>query len=216
MVNAYQPTFSTFLTEVQDICENSNSEFVANIPLFMQRAQDQLQRDLAMDFWRTIITTPITTQNYTRSPDWLIIRSIYIPSLTTWVLRRHRDYVRMWVSSTGPPKYFAEDTDSSLLIGPTPDQSYTPEVEVYTRLPALVLTSNESNWLTKNAGDLYLIQILINAHEYLVAPERKQGMMELYGQMLPGVLQELRVGERRRYEPMRAAPRPTLQPGGTG
>lgn len=215
MANAYSPTFSSLLTEIQDICEDSNAEFVANIPLFLQRAQDQVQRDLGLDFWRAYQTgTPITTAAYTRDANWLIVRSIYLPTQNKWVEKRHLDYVRGYGGSTGRPRVWAEDTDTTLLFAPTPDISYSARVEYYQRLPALVLTSNETNWITSNAGDLLLLQALINASAYLVNPEKEQSYGAMYGIVLQGAQTELRDSERHRDMPIRAAPRPSMQAGG--
>lgn len=215
MANAYAPTYSSLLTEIQDICENTNAEFVANIPLFLQRGQDQVQRDLGLDFWRAYQTaTPITTAAYTRSADWLIVRSIYLPTQNKWVEKRHLDYVRGYGGSTGRPRVWAEDTDTTLLFAPAPDISYSARIEYYQRLPALVVTSNETNWITNNAADLLLLQALINASIYLVAPERAQEFGAMYGIILQQAQAELRDGERHRDAPIRSAPRPIPTPAG--
>ena len=215
MANAYSPTFSSLLTEIQDICENTNSEFVANIPLFLQRGQDQVQRDLALDFWRDYQTgTPITTAAYTRPTSALIIRSIYLPTQNKWVEKRHLDYVRGYGGSSGRPRVWAEDQETTILFAPAPDISYATRIEYYKRLAPLVVTSNETNWITDNAGDLLLLQALINASSYLVAPERAQEFGSMYGIILQQALTELRDSERHRDAPVRAAPRPVPTPAG--
>jgi hypothetical protein len=215
MANAYAPTYSSLVAEIQDICENTNSEFVANIPKFIQRSQDQLQRDLALDFWRTYQTaTPITTAAYVRDPTWLIVRSIYLPTQNKWIVKRHLDYVRMYGGSTGQPRVWAEDQETTLLFAPTPDISYSARIEAFVRLAPLVMTSNETNWITNNAGDLLLLQALINASIYLVAPERVQEFSGMYGAILQIAQTELRDSERHRDQPIRSAPRPSVQVGG--
>lgn len=214
MANAYAPTFSTLLLETQDICENTNAEFVNNIPNFIWRAQDQLQRDLGLDFWRDYDLTAITTSAITRSADWLIVRSIYLPTQNKFLEKRHLDYVRGYGGSTGQPKVWAEDGETTLLVAPAPSASFSARLEFFKRLPALG-TLNESNWLTNNVGDLLLLLTLINAQSYLVSPERMQEFLGLYQSVLQSAQTELRDSERRRDQPVRAAPRPSMQPGTT-
>ncbi len=213
MTNAYAPTYSSLITEVQDICENTNDEFVANIPLFAQRGQDQVQRDLGLDFWRDYDTNPIVAASRARPTGALVIRSIHLPATNTWVIRKTLDYVRMYGGSTGVPKVYAEDQETTLLFAPAPAASTAARIEYYKRLPALVIGSNETNWVTQNAGDLLLLQILINAQSYLVSPERVQEYSGIYGGILQIAQTELRDSERHRDMPVRAAPRPSVQPG---
>ena len=213
MASAYAPTYTSLLTEVQDICEDSNGEFVANIPLFIHRAQDQVQRDLGLDFWRAYSLDTLTTGSFTRNADWLIVRSLYLPASNSWVQKRHLDYVRGYGGLTGRPRVWAEDQETTLLLAPVPDVSYSVRVEYYQRLAALVVSSNESNWITRNAGDLLLLQTLINAQSYLVSPERVQEFSGMYQAVLPAALSELRDSERHRDQPIRSAPRPAMQAG---
>lgn len=214
MSNAYSPDYDAIVSEVQDITENDNDEFVLNIPKFIQRAQDQVQRDLSLSIWRTYQTaTPITTAAYTRPADALIVLSVYLPASNTFVLKRHLDYVRMYGGSTGRPKVWAEDQETTLLFAPAPDTSYAARFEIYERLAALS-EANPTNWLTANAADLLLLQVLINAHHYLVNPEKEASCGALYGALLQSAIPELRDSERHRSMPIRQAPRPNLSSAG--
>jgi hypothetical protein len=218
MANAYQPTYDDLVLEIQDICENTNSEFVGNLPRFVHRAQDQLQRDLGLDFWRDYYNDTLIAASYTRQPEWLIVRSIYLPSINRFLLKRDLDYVRIYGGSAGVPKVWAEDqtTDSAntLLIAPAPSPSISAKIEYMKRLNPLT-SLNPTNWLTLNVGDLLLLLALANAFTYDVAPERAQACLQLYQQTLPGVLNELRDSERMRDIPIRQAARPAVGPGST-
>ena len=165
---AYSPTYSTLLTEIQDICENTNAEFVANIPKFLQRAQDQVQRDLALEFWRGFELDTIGSAALARGATWLVVRSLYLPTQNKWIERRTLDYVRGYGGSTGRPRVWAEDSETSILLAPAPEQNYSVRIESYRRLAPLVVTSNETNWITDNAGDLLLGMLLI----HVKAPHR--------------------------------------------
>ena len=213
MANAYSPTYSELVLEIQDICENTNSEFVSNIPRFIHRAQDQVQRDLGVDFWRDYDLNTISTASYARSQDWLIVRSLYLPASNRFLVQRDLDYVRQYGGSSGTPKVWAEDQETTLLVAPAPSSSLSIRVEFMKRLDALAATTNESNWITRNVADLLLLQSLMNAFIYEVSPERAQQIQGIYQAVLPVAQTELRDSERHRNEPIRAAPRPTVQPG---
>ena len=169
MANAYAPTFSELVDEVQDICENTNDEFVDNIPKFIHRAQDQIQKDLGLSLWRDYFDLSISTAEIARDTDWLIVKSIWLPDEEKFLEQRTVDYVRR-CGGTGRPKYWAEDMENTIIVAPTPDAPYDATVEFYARLAALS-EANETNWITRNAGDLLLVQTLLNAGIYLVANE---------------------------------------------
>jgi hypothetical protein len=216
MANAYQPTYDDLILEIQDVCENTNSEFVGNLPRFVHRAQDQLQRDLGLDFWRDYYIDTLSAASYTRQPEWLIVRSIYLPASNKFLLKRDLDYVRMYGGSAGVPKVWAEDqttdTANTILIAPSPSPSVSARIEYMKRLAALT-SLNPSNWLTLNVGDLLLLLCLANAFNYEVSPERAGAVMQLYQSILPGTLNELRDSERMRDMPIRSAGRPAVGPG---
>lgn len=212
MANAYQPDFTSLIAEVQDICEDTNAEFVSNIPNFIHRGQDNVQRDLSLDLWRQYLLTSISGVSLPRDTGWLIVRSLYLPNQNKWLEKRHLDYVRMY-GGEGRPKVWAEDQEATLLVGPKPNGTYPVRVEFYQRLDPLS-ADNPTNWITRNAGDLLLLQTLINAQSYLVSPERVQEFTGMYAQVQQSALSELRESERQRYEPVRSAPRPSPQPGG--
>ena len=212
MANAYSPTYPELVLEIQDICENTNSEFVSNIPRFIGRAADQVQRDVGLDIFRDYELGTLSAASYTRSQDWLIVRSIQLTASGRYLEQRDLDYVRMYGGSSGTPKVWAEDQETTLIVAPTPSSSLAVRVEFYKRLAALSV-ANPTNWLTRNVGDLLLVQALINAHEYNVAPERVQAMGTFYAALLPTVESELRDSERHRNEPIRSAPRPAVQAG---
>ena len=217
MANAYAPTYSELIEEVQDICEDTNDEFVSNLPKFIHRAQDQVQRDLGLSIWRNYQDdVPIDDAEYARDTDWLIILSIYLPAHNKFLERRSIDYVRMYGGgTTGRPRFFAEDMENTILIGPTPDASYAALVEYYERLPALAVDTNETNWITQNAGDLLLLQTLINAGSYLLSHERVNEYTGMYMTLMPQAQNELRDSERIRDMPLRTAPRLAMKPGET-
>lgn len=145
MANAYQPTYSSLLLEIPDICEDNNAQFLGNIPNFLNRAQDQVMRDLSLEQWRgyylDTLGAPTSGQgsalSYLRQPSWLMVRGVFLPPGggtggvpaygQVFLQKRNVDWIRTHNNPVygTPPKYWSDDyinptdqTNSYLLIAP--------------------------------------------------------------------------------------------------
>jgi hypothetical protein len=210
----YTLTYAGLVAELQDIVEDTGPEFVANLPKIIARAQDQVQRDLGLAIWRRFESNSVdfNKAEYPRQGDWLQILSVHFPTLVLWPEQRGLDWVRSFGSATGKPRYWCEVNESAIRFAPIPDQNYPVEIEVMKKLPSLSST-NPTNWISENAADLLLLASLIGCEVYLASSDRMKEFMSLYQTLLDGAVRDLREGERSRYEPVRASPKPTLQPG---
>lgn len=211
---AYKTNYALLVQELQDIVDDTNQEFVDNLPRIINRALDVVQRDLGLSIWRRFTTLDILTgvMAYNRPEGALQIFSIFVPSAGKYVEQRHLDWVRTYGTATGVPRYWAEVDEGSIRLAPSPNQDYQAEIEVLKKLPALDSTT-QTNWITDNAADLLLLASLIGCEVYLVGPAKVQEYTALYQMILQSAVNELRGSERTRYTPVRAAARPTLTPG---
>lgn len=206
----YKLTYSQLVDEVQSIVDSTNDEFVSNLPKIIARAHDQVQRDLDLEIWRTFATPNITNSIIVREPNWLKVLSINIPSLGAFLGRRSLDYVRACGSTTGVPRYWADRSESEIMVAPAPDVPYVSEIEVMTRLES-PSESLEETWILRNCADLMLLQTLIGSEVYLVGAERVAEFASLYKIVVASAIDELRGSGRREYEPVREASKPTLE-----
>ena len=60
---------------------------------------------------------------------------------------------------TGTPEYYAYFDDTTIYVAPTPNSNIPVEISYRRRLPALS-SSNLTNWLTDNASDALLYDLL--------------------------------------------------------
>lgn len=67
-------------------------------------------------------------------------------------------------SQSGPPKQFTIEGET-LVLGPSPDASYTGEL-LYYRAFASLSDDTDTNWLLQNAPGAYLHGALIEAHAF--------------------------------------------------
>jgi hypothetical protein len=87
--------------------------------------------------------------------DWLATFSLAVINPTTsaqsFLLDKDVNYIREAFpvpSDTGTPTHYAQFTDSSLILGPTPDASYQVELHYY-YYPETIVTAG-STWLGNN------------------------------------------------------------------
>jgi hypothetical protein len=65
-------------------------------------------------------------------------------------------------ATTGSPLYWANYSDTAILVAPTPSAALTVEMTYAKKLTELS-SSNTTNWLTENAQDLILYGSLMEA-----------------------------------------------------
>lgn len=134
-----------------------NSVFAAGQAVYAK--PDRWRRTVSMNFGT------LTNQNY-RAP----------------IFPRSYEYVRgYWPddTQTAPPEYYADYDDQHWLIVPTPDQAYPWEPLVY-QLPALLDTTNQTNWVTQYAPNALLYRALLETAPFIRNDSRIQTWEKFY------------------------------------
>jgi hypothetical protein len=129
--------------------------------------------------------------------------------------RRQESYLKdYWPnrSLTGAPKYWAQTSQGTFLVAPTPDAAYTVELS-YTYRPAALSATNTTTWLSTWCPDLLLYAALQFAGAYIKDYQQMQAWEAQYQMALKTALVE----EARRkaagytdYGPSRPPSNPTL------
>jgi hypothetical protein len=171
---------------IQDYCQSTETSFVANIPNFVQLAEERIYNSVQIPAIRKNVTGTMTnTFPYFQLPsDWLSTFSLAVIDPTTgeyeYLLNKDVNYIRAAYpppNSTGKPKYYAIWDDATMILGPTPDQAYTAELHYY-YYPASIVNVNTS-WLGDNFESVLLYGSLREAYTYL---KGEQDMMTYYEQ----------------------------------
>lgn len=155
---------------IQDYAENTESLFVANIPKFVEQAETRIYNFVNLPALRKNVTGTMTATNqYLSLPnDWLATYSVAIINATTgaytYLINKDVNFIREaypFPSSTGAPKYYAlfgpqytDVTELSLIVGPTPDQSYSVELH-YFYYPPTIVQGQITTLNSLVAGSLY-------------------------------------------------------------
>lgn len=159
---------------IQDYCESTEQSFVANIPNFVQLAEERIYNTVQIPAIRKNVTG-VMTQNfqYFQLPnDWLSTFSLAVIDPITgeyeFLLNKDVNFIRASYpppNSYGKPKYYAIWNNLSMILGPTPDQAYTAELHYYYYPPSIVTAG--TSWLGDNFETVLLYGSLREAYTYL-------------------------------------------------
>ena len=131
---------------IQDYAENTESMFVANIPMFIQQAESRIYNSVQVPVLRKNVTGAVTISNpYLSCPDdFLSVYSLAVIDTTgtySYLLNKDVSFIREAYPSPTDidvPKYysifgpqFAAQNELSLLVAPTPNNSYTVELHYF-------------------------------------------------------------------------------------
>ena len=177
----------TQLTQlIQDYCESTEQTFVANIPTFVQLAEERIYNSVQIPaIRRNQIGTLSQNNKYLSLPgDWLATFSLAvinpITNAQTFLLDKDVNFMRQSFpdpDDTGVPEYYAIFDKNTLILGPTPDSNYQVEMHYY-YYPESIVTANTS-WLGDNFETVLLYGSLREAYTYL---KGEADMMQYYEQ----------------------------------
>jgi hypothetical protein len=144
---------------------------VANIPVFVQEAEERIYNSVQIPSLRKNVTGTLTSGNkYVSLPDdWLSSYSLAVINASgnyTYLLNKDVNYIREAYpnpSSTGLPKHYAlfgsqyaDINELSLILGPTPDSAYSVEMHYYYYPPTIVQGQITTlNTASFSGGSLY-------------------------------------------------------------
>ena len=160
-----------------DYTETDESIFVANIPVFIQQAEERIYNTVQIPALRRNVTGNTTASNrYLACPDdFLSVYSMAIIDGTgryEYMLNKDVNFIRQAYpnpTSTGLPRYYAlfgprsgNSTELAFILGPTPNSNYTVELH-YFYYPESIVTANTS-WLGDNYSPALLYASLREAY----------------------------------------------------
>jgi len=163
--------YEVLYNSIQAYAENTEALFVANIPVFVQEAEDRIYNSVQIPALRKNVTGTLTSSNkYVSLPnDWLSNYSIAVIDASgnyTYLLNKDVNFIREAYpnpTKTGLPKHYAlfgsqytDINEMSLILGPTPDSSYSVEMHYYYYPPTIVQGQITTlNTASFSGGSLY-------------------------------------------------------------
>lgn len=179
-------TYAELVDAIQDYMVNSEATFVANIPVFVQQAEERIFRSVYLPAFvkNGTVATVNGTPTVTVPSDFIYPVSMTVVSGTTrsYLLKKEPEFLREafpTTTTTGTPRYYALYNETQFLFGPTPDAIYTLEV-AYGYIPTSIVTASTS-WLGTNAETCLLYGSLIEAGVFMrLEPEAMKELRQNY------------------------------------
>ena len=184
--------YTQLSSAIQAYTENTEADFVANIPVFVQQAEQRIYNNVQFPSLRKNMTgTVSSTTPYLSAPnDYLATYSLAVidgDGNYEYLLNKDVNFIRQAypsASDTGLPRYYAlfgaqsnAINELSFILGPKPDANYTVELHFY-YYPESIVTADET-WLGDNFDSVLLYGSLVEAYTYM---KGEQDMMQLYNQ----------------------------------
>ena len=180
--------YTTLSQLIQDYTENSETSFVANIPYFVQQAEQRIFNTIQFPSLRKNVTGTTTANNkYLSCPtDFLAPYSVAVvdgDGAYSYLLNKDVNFIRESYpvpADTGLPAYYAMfgptttsggsptiTTELSFLLGPTPDATYTIELHYFYYPESISTAVSGTSWLGDNFDSVLLYGALIEAYTYM-------------------------------------------------
>ena len=183
--------YTELSSAIQAYTENTETNFVAEIPVFVQQAEQRIYNSVQFPSIRKNVTGTTTINNkYLQCPtDFLATYSLAVIDAAgayEYLLNKDVNFIRQAYptpADTGTPKYYAlfgprsdNAAELTFILGPTPDAAYSSELHYYFYPPSITV-SPYTSWLGDNFDTVLLYASLVEAYTYM---KGEPDMMALY------------------------------------
>jgi hypothetical protein len=182
---------------IQAYTENTENNFVTNIPVFVQQAEQRIYNSVQFPSLRKNMTGVVSsTTPYLSAPDdYLATYSLAVIDADgnyEYLLNKDVNFIRQAypsASDIGLPKYYALfgptvsgaaiSNELTFILGPKPDANYTVELHFYYYPTSITTVASGTTWLGDNFDSVLLYGSLVEAYTYM---KGETDMMGLYNQ----------------------------------
>jgi len=190
--------YTALSNAIQAYTENTEADFVANIPVFVTQAEQRIYNSVQFPSIRKNVTSTIAVNTkYLDCPnDFLAVYSMAVIDASgnyEYLLNKDVNFIRQAypnpTTDTGTPKYYALFgptvlnsviyDELSFIIGPTADASYGVELHYYYYPESITVAADGQTWLGDNFDTVLLYASLVEAYTYM---KGEADMMALYNQ----------------------------------
>jgi hypothetical protein len=194
--------YAALSAAIQDYTQNYETEFVANIPVFIQQAEQRIYNSVQFPSLRKNVTGSVSASNkYLSCPnDFLSVYSLAVITGVTggnlntgsyeYLLNKDVNFIRQAYptpNDTGTPKYYALfgptvsgaviSDELSFILGPTPDAAYDVELHYYYYPESITVAADGQTWLGDNFDTVLLYGSLVEAYTFM---KGETDLMALY------------------------------------
>lgn len=187
-------TYQSLVADIQNYCERDDDPFLAQIPRFIQLAEQRIAiEDKPLGFLK-VVTGKLNGSMLMKPERWRRTKSfsILVGNQRQYLKLRSYEYCRSYWPNAAlidTPEYYADYSYESFLIVGTPDQQYDFELQYYD-LPTPLSDVNQTSWTTQYAPQLLLYGALMEAMPFLKTSERIPEFQGLYDRALQALIKE--------------------------
>lgn len=199
-------TYTQLVAAIKSYTENYETEFVANIPVFVTQAEERIYNTVQIPPLRKNVTGLVSPNNkYLSCPiDFLSAFSMAVIDADgrfEYLLNKDVNFMRAAYpnpSVTGLPQYYAlfgptvagsTITDElSFIVAPTPDAQYNVELHYYYYPESITVAADGRTWLGDNYDPALLYGSLVEAIVYM---KGEQDMVAYYQKKFDDALMQL-------------------------
>ena len=164
--------YAALSAAIQAYTENTEADFVANIPVFVTQAEQRIYNTVQFPSIRKNVYGQVTANNnYLQCPtDFLAVYSLAIITGVTggdlntgtyeYLLNKDVNFIRQaypTANDTGLPRFYAlfgprsDNADElTFILGPTPDSGYYTELHYYFYPESITVAADGRTWLGDN------------------------------------------------------------------
>ena len=179
---------------IQAYTENTEADFVTNLPVFVQQAEQRIYNSMQFPSIRKNMTGSTSSGNkYLGCPDdFLAVYSLAVIDATgsyEYLLNKDVNFIRQAYpqpTDEAIPRYYAlfgsqsnAPNELTFILGPTPDATYGVELHYYYYPESITVAASGQTWLGDNFDSVLLYGSLVEAYTYM---KGEQDMMALYNQ----------------------------------
>ena len=187
--------YTALTAAICDYTQSFESDFVANIPLFVQQAEQRIFNTVQFPSIRKNVTGSVSANNkYLSCPtDFLSAFSMAVIDADgrfEYLLNKDVNFIRQAYptpTSTGLPRYYALfgptvagatiSDELSFILGPTPDAAYSVELHYYYYPESISVAADGQTWLGDNFDTVLLYGSLVEAYTFM---KGEADMLALY------------------------------------
>jgi hypothetical protein len=181
-------TYTELQAAICDYTQNFDQDFVSNIPVFVQQAEQRIFNTVQFPSIRkNVIGVTSTNNKYLSCPDdFLAVYSLAVVDALgnyEFLLNKDVNFIRQAYpnpTSTAIPKYYAlfgptttgaappVITDElTFILGPTPNAAYNVELHYYYYPESLSVAADGRTWLGDNFDTVLLYGSLVEAITFM-------------------------------------------------
>lgn len=168
-------TLAQLKSSIQEYTDNGESNFVTEIPRFIQAAEERIFKSVDLEIFRKNVTTAFTTSDKFLSlpTDYLASFSLQITTSgsETFLLQKDVNFLQEAYdasSSTATPRFYAQFDANNFIVAPTPNSNYAVELHYYYRPASLTAGADSgTTWLSTNAPFALLFGSLVDAYLFM-------------------------------------------------